>query len=609
MNHDDAAAVVLVRAVEELLPDRIPPENLLDAHIAAGDPSEGSQWMARRACYLIDHCLGPYTVVLSRLRLTVDAWFFIGLAIAGGLASNYLGPSTKIHVIWNPMVILIAWNALVYAGLAVSSAFGRPAETTDAGSAAASSRYRASNLRGYRPGIFERIILGPALSWLLGVKAGLDEMHQDAVAGRKVAQRFGALWWRLMRPIVRLWFRRTLHLAAIGIAIGAIVGMYVRGLFFDYNIVWQSTFVKDAETVAVMLRYLLGPAAIITGQPLPNRELVAPLFHPDGDGAASWIHLYAVSALVFIVIPRGFLALVATMRLRRMRRTVELDLRDPYYVDVLQKARDVRPKELEARVRSAVRDECLEQAGTLAKFVSMELYDRRIEPRIMKFRETGGTLRQLEDDLRLECRSFGPELQTQLVKAGRDLEARLAERVKQLLGENEFDTRSVDGLFGPVSPESLSVTHAGDRVSGDLTGLVTTVVSGSVAVALGTVSGGFGEALGIALLVGVVQSGPIGWVIGAIGGLVATFGVLALGRERLRQGIKDLRLPAAALKLALWKSRCDRLIADGRKKCEESVRDSLAARMDQFSATIGDQIWNRLRVVIGESQRPARGSE
>lgn len=42
MDHDDVAAVVLVRAVEELLPDRIPPENLLDAHIAAGDPAEGS---------------------------------------------------------------------------------------------------------------------------------------------------------------------------------------------------------------------------------------------------------------------------------------------------------------------------------------------------------------------------------------------------------------------------------------------------------------------------------------------------------------------------------------------------------------------------------------
>jgi Protein of unknown function (DUF2868) len=610
MNHDDAAAVVFVRAVEDVLPDRIPPENLLDAHIAAGDPAEGAQWIARRACYLIDHCLGPYTAVLSRLQLTANAWFFIGLAMAGGLASNYLGPSTKIHVIWNPMVILIAWNALVYAGLAISSAFVRPTENADAGSSAVASQHRASNLRGYRPGIVERIILGPALSWLLGVKAGLHETRQDAVRFRKVAQKFAEFWWHLMRPIVRLWFRRTLHLSAIGIAIGAIVGMYLRGLFFDYNVIWQSTFVKDPETVAMLLRYLLGPAAIVAGQPLPSGESVAPLFSPDGAYAASWIHLYAVSALLFIVIPRGFLALAATIQLRQKRSNVQLDLRAPYYADVLQKARKVRPKELEARVRGAVRDECLREADKLAEFVSRELYDAGIAPRLVEFRETGGTLRQLEDDLRFECQSFGPELRAQMVKTGQELERRVSERVKQLLGETErIDTRPADGFFEDVSVASFSVTHAGDRVSGDLTNLVATVVSGSVGLAVGTVSGGFGEALGIALLVGVVESGPVGWVIGAIGGLVATLGVLTLGRERLRQGIKDIPLPAAALKLAVWKSRYERLIADGRRKCQESVRDSSAAQMDQFSSTIGDQIWNRLRVIIGESQRPASGSE
>jgi hypothetical protein len=610
MKHDDAAAVVLVRAIEEVLPDVIPPEKLLDAHIAAGDPADGAQWIARRARYFIDHCLGPYTVLLSRLRLTANAWFFIGLAMAGGLASNYLGPSTKIHVIWNPMVILIAWNALVYAALAISSAFARPTETRDTGNSAVPPQHRASNLRGYRLGFVEQIILGPALSWLLGVKAGLDEMHQDAVGLRKVAQRFAELWWRLMRPIVRLWFRRTLHFSAIGIAIGAIVGMYVRGLFFDYNVAWQSTFVKDPETVATILRYLLGPAAIVIGQPLPTRESVAPLFGPDGDYAASWIHLYAVSGLLFIVIPRGLLALAATVQLRRKRSNVQLDLRVPYYADLLEKARKVRPKELEARVRGAVRDECLGVSAEFAQFVSRELYDARIAPRLVKFRETGGTLRQLEDELRFECQSFGPELQAQMAKTGQELERRVSERVKQLLGENErIDTRPADGFFGHVSAASVSVTHAGDRVSGDLTSLVTTVVSGSVAIAIGTVTGGFGEALGVALLVGVVESGPVGWIIGAIGGLLATFGVLTLGRERLRQGIKDVPLPAAALKLALWNSRYERLIADGRKKCEESVRDSLADQMDQFSSTIGDQIWNRLRVIIGESQRPASGSE
>ncbi|HEU4343033.1 MAG TPA: DUF2868 domain-containing protein, partial [Candidatus Binatia bacterium] len=581
----------------------------VDAHIAAGDPAESAPWIARRARYLLDHCLGPYTAVLSRLRVRASTWFFIGLAMAGGLASNYLGPSTKIHVIWNPMVILIGWNLLFYGVLAIRSAFAHPAETPDAGSSAVRPQHHASNVPGYRPGVVERIILGPALSWLLSVKAGVDEMRQGAVGRREVAQRFAELWWPVMRPIVRLWLRRTLHLSAIGIAIGAIVGMYVRGLFFDYNVVWQSTFVKDPETVVIILRYLLGPAAIVIGQPLPTGESVAALFGPDGDYAASWIHLYAVSALLFIVIPRGFLALAVTSQLGRQRRNVQLDLRADYYADVLEKAHNVRPKELEARVRGEIRNECLKVSDDFAKFVCSELYDDRIAPRLRKFRETGGTLRQLEDDLRRECQSFGPELQAQIAKTGHELERRVSDRVKELLGESErIDTQPANGLFGQLSAASFAVTHAGDRVSGDLTSLVTSVVSGSVGIAIGTISGGFGEALGVALLVGVVESGPVGWVIGAIGGLVATFGVLTLGRERLRQGAKDVPLPAAALKLGLWNSRYERLIADGRRKCDESVRNSLAPRMDQFSSAIGDQIWHRLRAIIGESQRPARGA-
>jgi hypothetical protein len=219
-------------------------------------------------------------------------------------------------------------------------------------------------------------------------------------------------------------------------------------------------------------------------------------------------------------------------------------------------------------------------------------------------------LRQLEDELRRECQLFGPELEVQLVNAEEELERGLTERVRRLLGEEEgIDTRPADKIFGEVNEASaIAATHLGDRVSGNLTNLVTGVVSTSVALVVGTVTGGFGEALGVALLVGVVESGPVGWAIGALGGLIATVGVLTLGRERLQQSVKDVPIPAAALKVALWSSRYNRLIADGRKKCEESVVNSLAVPMNQFSSSIADHLWKRLRAIVGESQRPFSAS-
>jgi hypothetical protein len=72
----------------------------------------------------------------------------------------------------------------------------------------------------------------------------------------------------------------------------------------------------------------------------------------------------------------------------------------------------------------------------------------------------------------------------------------------------------------------------------------------------------------------------------------------------LRQGIEDVYLPAAVLKMALWSSRFERVIVEGRTRCSESVRKSLAVDMEPLSEAIGDHVWSGLRIALGEFQRP-----
>ena len=156
----------------------------------------------------------------------------------------------------------------------------------------------------------ERFVLGPIFSWLLGLKSGLDEVREQATGIGAVGRRFATLWWPVFQPSLRLWLHRTLHICAIGIAIGAIAGIYIRGLFLDYNVIWRSTFIKDHVIVTEALRYFLAPASILLSLPDTTE-----LFSDKGVSAESWIHMYAINALLLIFIPRSFLALISTKAL------------------------------------------------------------------------------------------------------------------------------------------------------------------------------------------------------------------------------------------------------------------------------------------------------
>jgi hypothetical protein len=613
MEHESVAKVLLVRAVEEALPTRIPPEALLEAHLAAGNPAEGAPWIARRAAYLVEHHLGSYNIAVPRPETALRAhWWLILLAALLGLASNYLGPSAKIHALWNPILILIAWNVVIYVLLA-SVAVIRRARTDDPvvtdltlRPANRRTRSRQRSRLASRPGFFQRHFFGPALSWLLGAAQAAADARESASDVKAVCTRFAALWWPLIRPKLRLSFRRALHLSAIGVAVGAVCGMYVRGLFFSYDVVWQSTFIKDPHVVGALLRYVLGPASTVLGYPAPGTETVAALFTAEGAPAAPWINLYAMSALMFIVFPRGLLALGTSRSLHRHQRSFRLDFLEDYYLELLQRARAASPKELEAATREAVRDECRQVSTRLAELVCVQLYDAKIVPRLWKFRDEGGTLRGLEEVLAQECQEFGPVLEREMVNLERDLERSLVARVRRLLGEDRsLAARPPSDLAVHVGQaSSRAATHVGDQVSGDVAKVVGSVVSGATGLVVGTVTGGFGEALGIALLVGIVETGPVGWIIGAVGGIVLAGVALVAGRERLRQSVKMVPLPAAALKVALWTGRYERLIAEGRKKCHRSVVDSLAVQLDQVAVQVADHVWTGLRPLIGELQRP-----
>jgi hypothetical protein len=125
----------------------------------------------------------------------------------------------------------------------------------------------------------------------------------------------------------------VMHLAAALLAAVVIASMYLFGLAFDYRAGWDSTWL-DAEQVQRTLQAVFAPATAISGITVPGIDEVAKLRFAEGspgERAARWIHLYAITLALFVVLPRLLLAAWAALRTQRLVAKRRLPLDEPYF--------------------------------------------------------------------------------------------------------------------------------------------------------------------------------------------------------------------------------------------------------------------------------------
>ena len=621
MNQSQAAEIVLVRAVEETRPEIIPPEALVDALTAAGDLEAEAAWLSRRAAYLVERFLAAYRPLLSMTdALNRGTVLIFAVPMLVGMLSNYLGPSSRIHVLFNPLAALIIWNLGVYVWLAALLLRQRRRRPTQAASLEAGDAARSGKGRRHSPSRppAARVRSSFAVRWALGrlvpalwlrFSKAAGEARERASDFAAVGRRFWSYWAVFARPALALNARRLFHRAAVALTIGAVVGMYGRGLVFEYNVVWRSTFIRQPDMVVWILKCLLGPASILLGVPLPGEADATVLMTPAGAPAATWIHLYAASALALVVVPRLFLAMVAGIRRRVIATGLQLDLGDEYYQRLIDLARTRQVKLVAEAIGADVRSASAEFSEAVAAFVCEQLYDARIVPRLEDFRRQGGRLVGLEEAIRADCESFQPELSQYLPVAQHDFERSLAGRIERTVGaELKVIPVPGSGLTSRVGEVSEgSVQDVGWSLGCGLADVIGATLSGAVAVTAGTVSGGFGKVLGMSIVAGLLgTTGPVGFMIGAAGGLLAAGAGWWLGREKLTRSMKDVRIPSIVARGTLW--RLGTIVAEGRRKCRASVKDLMDQELETLTPKIAEQIWMGVKPLLGEQQRKKRSS-
>jgi hypothetical protein len=228
------------------------------------------------------------------------AWLAIGAGFLAGLALSALDGTRRINVLAFPLLGLVLWNLCVYVFMTVLWVRGNPG-----------GREKTSWL----PSIVSNRAIAQ-LSALVAKSKSFNAPLAEALA------RFSREWQEAARPLLLARAARVLHLAAAAVGLGLIVGLYLRGIAFDYRAGWESTFLDAARAQEVLL-VLYGPASWLTGIAVPDAAHLEAIRWRDGAGgesAARWIHLLAATALLFVVVPRVLLALAVTIRIARLSR-------------------------------------------------------------------------------------------------------------------------------------------------------------------------------------------------------------------------------------------------------------------------------------------------
>ena len=311
LSEGEARTLLLVQAVEEtddagvLLAPRTRTAATRRAFDAPARSAAEPGLLRARASLLRDDLLREAPalerLVAPRRRSSTIVLATLALAALAGALTNALGPARHVSVLAFPLAGIVLWNLVVYVALAIRAG------------ARATARVRGAPGRAVRLEFLGRWLEGARMSGLARRLGG----SARSAAVTDAVQRFQRLWLATAVPLIAARVRVVLHLAALATALGAVAGMYVSGIAFEYRATWESTWL-DAATVQRYLDVVLAPASRLLGMPAPD---VAPLRGPDGEGpAAPWIHLWGTTLALFVMAPRAVLALLEALNAARLSR-------------------------------------------------------------------------------------------------------------------------------------------------------------------------------------------------------------------------------------------------------------------------------------------------
>lgn len=333
MNEQLVKQIVLVRAIESADRDHVV-LNDDDRHIASlgarerlasvpGDPGistqpAAAQFLAIRSGLLVNRLARRYpafaTLAGQARHLALVSILVPALSLIVGIAVDRIADPHRVDLLAAPLLVIIGWNLVVYAGMLIWLLM--PSRPRNSGTLGrwlhANGNYFTRAMR-HMPG--QRELPGPLQAALLA---------------------FTIEWRRMSGALDAARIGRTLHLSAALFAAGAALSLYVRGLLTQYAAGWESTFLDPTQLQSI-LSFVFAPArTVFHMQAFSLADIERLRFTQTGTaamgaGGARWVHLYAATLLLLVILPRLVLALLAHWRVLNLQSNFPFSLAQPYF--------------------------------------------------------------------------------------------------------------------------------------------------------------------------------------------------------------------------------------------------------------------------------------
>jgi molecular chaperone DnaK len=237
------------------------------------------------------------------------------------------------------------------------------------------------------------------------------------------------------------------------------------------------------------------------------------------------------------------------------------------------------------QVRPLVEKVTASYVAGVADDVTVEVFDKIIRPILEKFRQDGGSVKNLRDSISAQIQANETRLRDIIENRMRTLRLGLPGQLDERL-RNWFASYGLsvgENVLDAAQRKSAGAEHLQPGTP-DLYGSIMDIVSWFVI--------GLAATTGAAILGGggihLLAAGPIGLVAGAIISAIVAFLAVRYGTARARQLADTWNAPPWVLKTVLWPSRITGMRKDFRQRVEDMLHRETAAWQDELESKIRD---------------------